>query len=63
MGWHKRLTHPVRRAPQLDQDPQYNWARCVHVPYIEEGCRTVNCPEAPRGKPTHPAGYAPAAAS
>lgn len=45
-GWHKRATHPVRRAPLRDQEPDYNRARCVHGPYIADGCRTVNCPDA-----------------
>ncbi|MFD0209173.1 hypothetical protein ACFVH9_08545 [Streptomyces hirsutus] len=45
-GWHKRPTWPVRRAPRRDADPTYNRARCVHGCYLDEGCRTVNCPEA-----------------
>lgn len=45
-GWHKRPTHPVRQAPQRENDPEYNRARCVHGPYIDEGCRTINCPDA-----------------
>ncbi|MFE4796177.1 hypothetical protein ACFRFL_13935 [Streptomyces sp. NPDC056708] len=47
VGWHKRPTSPTRRAPHRDKDPQYNRARCAHGCYLEEGCRTVNCPEAP----------------
>ncbi|MFI1954825.1 hypothetical protein ACH437_23755 [Streptomyces xinghaiensis] len=49
-GWHKRPTHPPRRAPRRDEDPRYNRPRCAHGCYIEEGCRTVNCPENPRAR-------------
>lgn len=44
-GWHKRPTSPTRRAPRRDEDPVYNRERCVHGCYLEDGCRTVNCPE------------------
>ncbi|GAA2946377.1 MULTISPECIES: hypothetical protein [Streptomyces] len=46
-GWHKRPTHPVRWAPLRHEDPECNRARCVHGPYLAEGCRTINCPDAP----------------
>ncbi|MFD4315047.1 hypothetical protein [Streptomyces sp. NPDC058548] len=45
-GWHKRPTWPVRQAPRRDEDPLYNRPRCVHGPYLADGCRTVNCPDA-----------------
>ncbi|MEU1853958.1 hypothetical protein ABZ499_33045 [Streptomyces sp. NPDC019990] len=44
-GWHKRPTWPVRHAPRRHENPDYNRARCVHGCYLDEGCRTVNCPE------------------
>lgn len=44
--WHKRPTYDViRRAPRREEDARYNRERCVHGCYLEEGCRTVNCPE------------------
>lgn len=46
LGWHKRPTHPVRRAPRRDEAPDHNRPRCVHGCYIHTGCRTVACPEA-----------------
>jgi hypothetical protein len=45
MGWHKRPIGPPRRAPRRHEDPHYNRARCVHGCYVDEGCRTVNCPD------------------
>ncbi|MFD5788636.1 hypothetical protein ACFWH1_18685 [Streptomyces sp. NPDC127037] len=51
-GWHKRPTYPVRRAPRRDEEPQYNRDRCVHGCYVEDGCRTINCPDA-RDHPSH----------
>lgn len=45
-GWHKRPTIPARRAPRREEAPEYNRPRCVHGPYLDAGCRTVNCPEA-----------------
>lgn len=44
LGWHKRPTGIVRRAPDRHWDRQYNRSRCVHGCYIHEGCRTINCP-------------------
>lgn len=44
-GWHKRPTRPVRRAPRREEEPEHNRPRCVHGCYLDEGCRTVNCPE------------------
>ena len=43
-GWHKRPTVFVRQAPQRHRDMHYNRPRCLHGSYIDEGCRTVNCP-------------------
>jgi hypothetical protein len=45
MGWHKRPTNPARRAPRREAEPHYNRDRCVHGCYLDEGCRTVNCPD------------------
>lgn len=44
-GWHKRPTHPVRRAPRREEEPEHNRPRCVHGCYLADGCRTVNCPD------------------
>ncbi|MFZ4160497.1 hypothetical protein ACOZDE_19000 [Streptomyces griseoincarnatus] len=44
-GWHKRPTVPARRAPRREADPHHNRDRCVHGCYLDEGCRTVACPE------------------
>lgn len=44
VGWHKRPTSVIRKAPDRTLDPYYNRPRCVHGSYIEEGCRTINCP-------------------
>lgn len=49
-GWHKRATHPVRRAPRRAEQPDYNRPRCQHGCYIADGCRTVGCPEQPGGQ-------------
>ena len=50
-GWHKRTTHPARRAPHRDEQPVRNRPRCVH------GCRTISCPDTDRSsvpaKETH----------
>jgi hypothetical protein len=44
MGWHKRPTHPVRRAPRRHENPDYNRARCEHGHYfLDSGCRVINC--------------------
>jgi hypothetical protein len=43
-GWHKRPTSYVRQAPERVRDPYYNRPRCIHGRYIEEGCRTIDCP-------------------
>lgn len=43
IGWYKRPTAMVRRAPLRDHDPEYNRPRCVHGCYIDEGCRTIGC--------------------
>lgn len=45
MGWHKRPSALVRRAPNRGADPEYNRPRCVHGCYIEAGCRTIGCPD------------------
>ena len=45
LGWHKRPTRPVRRAPHRDEQPDYNRPRCEHGCYLHNGCRTVNCPD------------------
>lgn len=59
-GWHKRPTATSRRAPQRNRDPRYNRDRCVHGPYLDEGCRTINCPEEHAYRVSHSAspGYA-----
>lgn len=44
-GWHKRPTYPARRAPRREEDPHYNRDRCLHGCYLDDGCRTVNCPD------------------
>ena len=49
-GWHKRPTHEIRRAPRRDDDPAYNRERCQHGCYLDEGCRTVNCPDLARAR-------------
>jgi len=49
-GWHKRPTPTPRRAPNRDQQPEYNQPRCAHGSYITDGCRTVNCPDTPKPK-------------
>lgn len=45
LGWHKRPSWYIRRAPRRDWDLAYNRPRCVHGDYIAEGCRTINCPD------------------
>ncbi|MFE3378781.1 hypothetical protein [Streptomyces anulatus] len=51
-GWHKRPTHPVRRAPRRDQDLEYNRPRCHHGSLLAEPCRTVVCHD--RDRRDHP---------
>lgn len=46
-GWHKRPTAGVRRAPRRDEEPECNRPRCLHGCYLDDGCRTVHCPDAP----------------
>lgn len=40
-GWHKRATHPPRRAPH--HDPARHVPRCVHGTYAADTCRALNC--------------------
>lgn len=35
LGWHKRATPVLRRAPRREEDPQYNRERCVHGTYVD----------------------------
>lgn len=44
-GWHKRPTREVRQAPRREEAAEHNRPRCVHGCYVEEECRTVNCPD------------------
>ena len=44
-GWHKRPTADIRRAPRRDEEPDCNRPRCLHGCYIDDGCRTVGCPD------------------
>lgn len=53
-GWHKRATAPVRRAPRRHEQPHHNRPRCAHGSYLDNGCRTIGCPEAsPARAPQH----------
>ncbi|WP_327415452.1 hypothetical protein [Streptomyces sp. NBC_01233] len=42
-GWHKRATHPARRAPRRDEAPDGNPLRCHHGSPLAEPCRTTVC--------------------
>ncbi|WP_158920600.1 hypothetical protein [Streptomyces sp. NBRC 109706] len=62
-GWHKRATHPARRAPHRESDPEYNRPRCAHGCYSDQGCRTINCPDSPPSLIGEPCPVSPTAAA
>ena len=43
LGWHKRVTGPVRQAPELLLNPEHNLSRCRHGSYLDtEKCAVAD---------------------
>jgi hypothetical protein len=52
LGWHKRPTDTIRKAPHRAEDPEYNRPRCVHGNYIDTSTACGHDPYCPDFAPS-----------